>query len=152
VGSEQADGPYQIMKIHPPVLESGKLTEGLLQGENLSAMVGVYAHEGEVVYHAHSGEDAIWLVLGGEATFYREAERVIAVLAPYEAIFVPHDSPYWFETSGSENLVMMRIAARVPGAEERVVRLDGQYADGQTYRDKFPRAPLQVREGAFFGG
>ena len=55
-------------------------------------------------------------MLSGEATFYTEGDRIVARLGQHDGLLIPHNVPYWFESSSDENLVIMRFGASVPEA------------------------------------
>src|SRR5262249_952758 len=86
--------------------------------------VKVYAEGGENGLHAHDHEEHAFFVLAGRATFTAEDGSETELL-PFEGMVVPKHAYYCFTSSGDENLVMLRVAARdvVPegstGAEAR---------------------------------
>ena len=107
---------FQTFVVAPQLLKQGKTSTRLARTEHINAGVQVVADGGETNLHAHPTQDEIWLVLGGEAKFYTTDDQLVATLGKYEGILVPHDAPYWFESSSEENLVVMRVGAAVPGA------------------------------------
>src|SRR5581483_6406587 len=122
--------------------------------------VQVVASGGETNLHAHGNQDAIWLVLQGKAVFYGEGDKVLANLKKNEAFFIEHGAPYWFESGDdSENLVILRMSAKVEGATEgRVDYGERQFviAHGAGEAEKQQAAgmverPVKVLEGRFFG-
>ena len=143
--------PYKTFQIRPQLLESGKTVQFMKLGEALTCSVQVVASGGETNLHAHTGSEAIWLVLNGRATFYGEADRVIATLGRNDALYIPAGAPYWFESSSPDNLVILRFGAMLANVEnkridysERKFALRGEAG----YGDR----PTKVMEGAFFGG
>ena len=73
----------------------------------LKADVQVLGDNGANNLHSHTGSDGFWYVLKGRAKFYNEHDEVVGDLGPTEGILTPHDTPYWFESTG-------RRAARGP--------------------------------------
>jgi len=108
--------PFKTFVVAPQLLKQGKTSTRLVSSEYLGAGVQVVADGGETNLHAHPTQDEIWLVLGGEAKFYTTDDELVATLGKYHGILVPHDAPYWFESSSAENLVIMRFGAHFPGA------------------------------------
>ena len=61
----------KTFQICPPLLEQGKMTTTLALTDLITAQVAVSKPGGETVFHYHTGEDQIFLVLAGQARFYR---------------------------------------------------------------------------------
>lgn len=150
--SIETKAPFRIFEVKPQLLESGKTSRNLARGEVLSLTVQVVADGGETNLHAHAGNEAIWLVLNGRATFYTTGNEVVGTIGRYQAMFIPHGTPYWFESSSPENLVILRIGARVPGVQDQ--RID--YSERRWATSSDPSEGLEKRvpvykEGVFFG-
>lgn len=62
-------------------------------------------------------DDAIWVVLAGEATFWTEGGREIGCFAQYRGLLAPKGAPYRYENSGDGLLLMLRGAARAEPME-----------------------------------
>ena len=77
---------------------------------------------GENNLHTHTADDAYWIVVHGEATFYGgDGDEVLATLGPGGTILIPRGVKYWFKKSGSEQAVVMRVWASLPNTKsERV--------------------------------
>jgi mannose-6-phosphate isomerase-like protein (cupin superfamily) len=114
--SDVAPGEFQTFAVKPQLLQHGKTSTRLVRTDHLNSGVQVVANGGETNLHAHSSQDEIWFVLSGEATFYTEGDRIVARLGQHEGLLIPHNVPYWFESSSDENLVIMRFGASVPEA------------------------------------
>ena len=143
---------FKPFKIRPQLLDLGKTSNSLIRGEVISCGVQVIAHGGETNLHAHRGNEAIWIVLGGRAKFYTTDDQVVAELGQYEALYIPESTPYWFESASEENLVILRLGANVPGKERgRIDYGERQYATRGS-EEGYVKRPVEVREGAFFGG
>jgi mannose-6-phosphate isomerase-like protein (cupin superfamily) len=121
-GPPDGVSPFQAFEVRPELLAAGKKTTPLAASEILSGFVQVAQHGGENFLHHHAGEDQIFFVLQGEATFYTEGNRVAAVLRRNEGMLVPRRTPYWYECTSAENLVIMRFIARAENDEQGIIR------------------------------
>jgi mannose-6-phosphate isomerase-like protein (cupin superfamily) len=104
-----------------PVLSEGRLDLEVCGNDGFTARIKVYKEGGENATHTHLTEDHLFLVLGGEATFHigRSGDEV-AVVQPYQGVFVPKGAFYRFASSGTENLVMLRVGHQVGAGDGRV--------------------------------
>jgi mannose-6-phosphate isomerase-like protein (cupin superfamily) len=102
-----------------PLLEQGTSYDSLATAENLWAAIKVYASGGENALHAHGGEDHIFVVLQGKATFTFEDGRT-SVVRQHEGVMIPKNVQYKFEADEAENLVLLRVG----GGERSVKGLD----------------------------
>ena len=111
--------PFQVAKVHPPLVKQGKISESLVRAGNLGIGVQVAANDGgETNLHSHPNSDSAWMVLGGRAIFYTVDDKVIAELGKYEMVSIPAGTPYWFDVAdkdSDENLVILHITSKVPG-------------------------------------
>jgi mannose-6-phosphate isomerase-like protein (cupin superfamily) len=139
VEQEQTKG-FEVFEINPQMVAKGKKTTELVRTDLIRANVQVVTDGGETNLHAHTGMDAIWVVLQGEATFYGQGDEVVGKLKKHQAILIPRPKPYWFESSSAEPLVILHVMAYQPGAVAK--RID------YTQRKELPR---EMAEGKFFG-
>ena len=102
-----------------PLLEQGTTYDPLATAENLWASVKVYASGGENALHAHGGEDHIFTVLQGKATFTFGDGRQ-QTLGVHEGVMIPKNVSYKFEADDAENLVLLRVG----GGERTAKGLD----------------------------
>ena len=149
---DSVPAPFQTFHVHPQLLESGKTSTRLLRSEVLSAGVQVVAQGGETNLHKHPADEEVWYILAGKPRFYTVGDEVVATLGAHEALYVPRDTPYWFESvsDAGENLVILRIGATLPDLpRQRIDMGDRIYAvrgePGGIDRE------VTVRPGAFFG-
>lgn len=117
--SGPALAPFSVAGVQ--LLEEGNTHELLARAPGLWAHVKVYATGGENGVHAHPDEDHLFLVLAGEATFLDAAGQEL-VVGPYEGMLVPAGAAYSFRSSGSHNLVLVRVGA---AARDGLVTPDG---------------------------
>ncbi|HEY1294820.1 MAG TPA: cupin domain-containing protein [Chloroflexota bacterium] len=121
---------FQTFTVSPPLLKQGKTSTRLVRTDHLNSGVQVVAQGGETNLHAHTSQDEIWFVLSGEATFYTEGDQVVARLGKHDGLLIPHNAPYWFESSSEENLVILRFGAAVPeaGPDRRIDMQERKWA------------------------
>ena len=94
----------------------------LARTETMVAMVQVWKPgAGESELHSHSAMDGLWLVLSGKARFYGEGSEYIEI-GPHQAVFVPHDAPYWFENAGEEDLEILQVESIDPRIPNKYTR------------------------------
>jgi mannose-6-phosphate isomerase-like protein (cupin superfamily) len=117
-----------------PVLSQGRYDTVLARCDGFGARVKVYFEGGENATHTHMKEDHLFFVLAGQATFHlnRNADEVV-VANEYEGVFLPRGAYYRFQSSGEENLVMLRVGAW--SAEDR----ERTGADGLPLLGRDPR-------------
>lgn len=135
--------PFIVTKIEPPIVSKGKTSQHLGRAGKLDLGVQVVApDQGETNLHSHPGLDTAWVVLDGEAIFYRERDEVIATLGRHESIMIPAGSAYWFKAGSEKPLVILHVVCIGEGFE-RSSRIDHQ-----------PRArqPHDALTGTFFHG
>jgi mannose-6-phosphate isomerase-like protein (cupin superfamily) len=132
----------RIFEVRPQLLEQGKQTTTLATTDLITAQVAVGKPGGETVFHYHTGEDQIFLVLAGEARFYTDEDRVVATIGRYQGILVPRLGRYWFESASDEPLVYVRVGAKAQNEPLNLERLGPPL-----------KAPVEVKvlEGQFFG-
>ncbi len=133
--------PFKVAKIQPQMVSRGKKGASLFRTDILGATVQVVTEGGETNLHAHAGSDATWLIISGAATFYGEGDKVVARLEKNEMLLIPRGTPYWFESSSKEPLVIMRFSARAQNTPDKRINY--------TERKEKPR---EVIPGAFFEG
>lgn len=137
-------------KLEAELLDQGRTMDLLAKSSMLAAHIKVYAEGGENAMHAHTQEDHLFVILGGEATFHLGADERIKVLRKHEGVIIPAGSFYWFISTGSENLILLRVGAKAQGwsdFDDRV-NVEGEPFAGDSIENK--EVPVIKREGAFF--
>ncbi len=99
-----------------PLLAEGSSMRLLAQTSELWAHLKIYSTGGENGLHAHVDEDHVFIVLQGQATYVDGAGRERVVKA-YEGVLVPKGALYCFQSSGEENLVLLRVGTSQKGIE-----------------------------------
>ncbi|HVB06469.1 MAG TPA: cupin domain-containing protein [Acidimicrobiales bacterium] len=90
-----------------------KTAVDVMRTELLSVGIQIVNGGGETNLHAHNGEDAVWLVLGGQAAFYNaDGDRLL--IGRHEMVVLPSGTKYWFESASDEPLEIVRIGAKDP--------------------------------------
>jgi mannose-6-phosphate isomerase-like protein (cupin superfamily) len=137
--------PFHTFDAHLPLLEHGKVTTTLAATDILSCTAQVAQDGGENVLHYHRGEDQVFFVLGGEATFYTDADatQVACVLGPLQGVLIPRGTTYWYQSTSTENLVLIRMGAKAKGEDQELERLSGRLGEV---------VETVVAEGRRFGG
>jgi mannose-6-phosphate isomerase-like protein (cupin superfamily) len=112
IPQEPAARPAQVFKYKRPELKGRSKSFQILGKTDISvAIVQRITSGGENNLHSHVYQDGYWFVLGGRARFYTTGDEVIADLGVHEGILVPRGFPYWFESSGDEDLEMLQFEA-----------------------------------------
>ena len=102
-----------VFNLTAPVLAQGRYDSVMNKTEHLNLRIKVYAEGGENAMHFHNNEDHAFVVLQGQATFHTETDDNISVVNQWEGIMIPKGAPYYFQSSGDVNLVLLR--AGTPG-------------------------------------
>jgi mannose-6-phosphate isomerase-like protein (cupin superfamily) len=100
----------QVFSLKTPLLSSGRTNLPVAATDLLQLRVKVYAEGGENGLHTHQDEDHAFVVLQGQATF-RDEEENVTVVNRYEGIMLPRGAFYYFQSTGDENLVLLRVGA-----------------------------------------
>ena len=113
VDRRQQKGHFQQFRVEPELPEGrNRAVERLASNDHMSAIVHIIKQGGENDLHAHRAQDAVWLVLEGQITFYDETHQPVAVLNPRDGLFVPRGAPYYFSSTGTDTAVIMRVSAK----------------------------------------
>lgn len=111
----------QVFKYQQPEFEGVKKSIQLCKSDILRGLVQVVKKGGENNLHAHTGDDAFWLVLSGMVKFYGEGDKLLAELKKHEGIMIPRGYMYWFESASEEPLEILRVSARDQNTENKRV-------------------------------
>jgi mannose-6-phosphate isomerase-like protein (cupin superfamily) len=130
------------------LLDQGRSMDLLAKSDLMAAHIKVYAEGGENGLHTHDHEDHIFVVLAGEATFRTGVEEQERVVSKYQGIMLPKGAYYRFESSGEENLVLLRVGAQVPGTPHYRTKPDGTPIPGDSPDNK--QVPVIPRAGKYF--
>lgn len=133
----------QVFNTRFPLLSGGRDNTRVARTGQMIVTGKVYAEGGENALHTHTREDHMFFILDGQATFHDE-EGAETVLGRHEGVLLPAGAYYWFQSTGSSNLVMLRIGCRAEPPEELVVAagegtrigIDGHALPGSDPRNK----------------
>jgi mannose-6-phosphate isomerase-like protein (cupin superfamily) len=102
--------PFQVFTAGtPPEAEHPQRVRPLARTPDLALYVRAFRDGGgENGLHSHP-DDAIWLVLEGQATFFDKEGRVLGELQPHQGVLVPALASYRFVCRG--DTLMARFAA-----------------------------------------
>src|SRR5215471_11751375 len=95
-----------------PDFEGVKKTWQVCNSDLMKVQVQVVKNGGENNLHTHTGEDAFWYVISGAVKFYGEGDKLIGEYKKGEGILVTRGFQYWFESSSSEPLEILRVTAK----------------------------------------
>ncbi|HWP29158.1 MAG TPA: cupin domain-containing protein [Chloroflexota bacterium] len=113
VDRREQRGPFQFFRVAPELPEGRNRAVERLAGSDIeSAIVHIIRQGGENDLHAHRAQDAVWLVLEGQITFYDQDHQAVAVLNPREGLFVPRGTPYYFSSTGDQTAILLRVSAK----------------------------------------
>ena len=95
----------------PAELKTNRGIAPLVRSDILFSAVQVIREGGENSLHSHAAMDGFWFVLRGRARFYGAGDKLIAEIGQHEGVFVPRNTPYWFESTGDELLELLQVEA-----------------------------------------
>ena len=130
------------------LLDQGRSMDLLAKTDLMAAHIKVYAEGGENGLHTHDHEDHIFVVLAGQATFHTTTAEDARVVDKYQGILLPKGAYYRFESTGSENLVLLRVGAQLPGTSHDRTKPDGSPIPGDSPDNK--QVPVIPRAGKYF--
>jgi mannose-6-phosphate isomerase-like protein (cupin superfamily) len=149
VTDTKAKADAHFFSLRTPLLADGRSDTTLAQTDLLRLRLKVYASGGENVMHFHPHEDHSFVVLAGEATFHIGTDDAVTVLTTYNGVMIPRGVSYWFQSSATENLVMLRAGAAEKWPDDGRLGPDGKPLPGYSAANKHVEGvPLP---GQFFG-
>jgi mannose-6-phosphate isomerase-like protein (cupin superfamily) len=113
----------KIFKYQTPEFEGVKKSMIVCNSDLMKVMVQVVKDGGENNLHTHTGDDAFWYVIGGAVKFYGEGDKLIGEFKKGEGILIPRGFQYWFESSSSDALEILRVTAKDQTVENQRVNL-----------------------------
>ncbi len=125
-----------FFNLDSPLLAQGRFDNKVASTDLLKLIVKVYASGGENALHMHPYEDHSFIVLQGEATFHIGEQDDVRVLTKYEGVMLPRGTAYWFVSSASENLVMLRAGAAEKWPADGRAFPDGRPFSGKSAENK----------------
>jgi mannose-6-phosphate isomerase-like protein (cupin superfamily) len=102
----------KVFKYQTPQFDGVKKTLQVCNSDLMKVQVQVVKDGGENNLHSHTGDDAFWYVISGAVKFYGEGNEVIGEFNKGEGILIPRGFKYWFESSSSEPLEILRVTAK----------------------------------------
>ena len=138
-----------VFDLRTPYLEQGRTTDVRARTDLMTVTMKVYAEGGENAMHNHPHEDHSFIVLEGEATFHIETDENTKVVTRYEGVMLPKNVNYWFQSTGRQNLVMIRVGASYPGEKRGRLTPEGHDIPGDSIENK--TVERIERQGKRFG-
>jgi mannose-6-phosphate isomerase-like protein (cupin superfamily) len=126
----------KVFKYQTPEFDGVKKSMVVCSSDLMKVMVQVVKDGGENNLHSHTGDDAFWYVMSGAVKFYGEGDEVIGEFNKGEGILIPRGFKYWFESSSSEPLEILRVTAKDQKVENQRVDHSAQkqwMADQNTF-------------------
>jgi mannose-6-phosphate isomerase-like protein (cupin superfamily) len=111
----------KVFKYQTPQFDGVKKTLQVCNSDLMKVQVQVVKDGGENNLHSHTGDDAFWYVMSGAVKFYGEGDKVIGEFNKGEGILIPRGFKYWFESSSSEPLEILRVTAKDQKVENQRV-------------------------------
>jgi mannose-6-phosphate isomerase-like protein (cupin superfamily) len=144
-----ADGT-QFFRVRAQMLAQGRTDTILTETDNMQIRIKVYASGGENTLHAHTSEDHSFVVLQGRARFW-DKDGNTTDIGQHQGITLPAGAMYKFEATSKEELVLLRMRAKVPGAAGAAPRVgaSGKPMHGDSKENK---GDIEViyKDGKFF--
>ena len=122
MAATEARPKAEVFKLEAPLLSLGRDNHPLIRSEGMSLTLKVYAEGGENAMHYHLNEEHSFIVLQGEATFHLDTDENTRVVGQWEGVYLPKGAQYYFQSTGDENLVLLRVGA--PGIRGEEGRRD----------------------------
>jgi mannose-6-phosphate isomerase-like protein (cupin superfamily) len=139
----------QFFSLKTPLLAEGRSDTLVASTDLLRIRLKVYASGGENVLHHHTNEDHSFVVLQGQATFHIGEDDKVRVVGAYEGVMIPRNVAYWFQSTGADNLVMLRSGAAEEWHDKARLGGDGKLLPGHSKENKHAEGvPIP---GKFFG-
>jgi mannose-6-phosphate isomerase-like protein (cupin superfamily) len=110
-------------KLKTPLITGGRSHTPLAKTGHMTIGLNYYAPGRKNKLHTHPGEDHVFLVVDGQATFYNK-EHEPTVLNKGEGILLPENHYYYFASTGDRPLALFRVSAKK--SSPRVVRVDAE--------------------------
>jgi mannose-6-phosphate isomerase-like protein (cupin superfamily) len=109
----------KIFKYQTPEFDGVKKSMIVCNSDLMKVMVQVVKNGGENNLHSHTGDDAFWYVMNGTVKFYGEGDKLVGEFKKGEGILIPRGFQYWFESSASEPLEILRVTAKDQSVENK---------------------------------
>lgn len=103
----------QVFSLKTPYMKQGRITQTVAKTENMWIATKINAEGGENEIHTHLNQDHAFIVLEGEMSVFDEKGEEIR-LKPYQGVMLPKGAYYRYLNTGTENLVVLRLAAYTP--------------------------------------
>jgi mannose-6-phosphate isomerase-like protein (cupin superfamily) len=135
-------------KLKTPEITGGRSHIPLAKTEHMTVGLNYYTPGRKNKLHTHPGEDHIFLVMDGQATFYNKDHHA-TILNRGEGIMLPEKHYYYFQSTGDRPLALFRVSAK-KGNKPAVLRVDSEgnkrtdeevdfvVVDGQVVGGRFP--------------
>jgi len=134
----------RTFEIATPMLTGGRSQMPLARTDLVSVTLNYYTPGRKNKLHSHPGEDHVFVVLDGEATFYDKDDRS-TVIKKGEGIIIPGDWYYGFQNTGGKDLAMLRFGARKEKAPVARIESTGRTSEDVTEYIHVDGTPIEGR-------
>ncbi|TMB74037.1 MAG: cupin domain-containing protein [Deltaproteobacteria bacterium] len=135
-------------KLKTPQITGGRSHIPLASTEHMSVGLNYYIPGRKNKLHTHPGEDHIFVVMDGRATFYNKEHQPI-VLNKGEGIMLPENHYYYFQSTGDKPLALFRVSAKKDN-KPKVVRVDAEGNKRTEEENEFVVVDGAAIEGKFW--
>ena len=112
-------------KIKTPFITGGRSHMPLARTDVVTVVLNYYAVGRKNTLHTNPGQDHVFVVLDGEATFYDRDDKA-TVLKKGQGIMLPDGWYYWFQNTGEKPLALLRFGARKEKPEVGRIDIKGK--------------------------
>ena len=148
--AKTASPAHEYFALTTPYMKEGRIHSRIAKSDNLEVVVKVIHEGGENALHTHIDEDHMFVVLEGQVSIFDEDGNE-TTLTQYQGVLLRAGAFYRYHTSGTQNAVLLRTAARLPNAPKSgtPVRL---HPDGHeiVHGPENKNVPPVVMPGKFF--
>lgn len=141
----------EFFSMKTPYLSKGRTNTPLTRTDLLRLTVKVYAEGGENTLHAHTKEDHAFVVVEGEATFH-DVEGNKTVVRQHQGVMLPVGTHYYFQSTGSTNLVLLRVSAITGSDDSKDGRVGPDGGSLPAFSDENNHVDGVPIPGKFFAG
>ena len=134
-------------KLKTAQITGGRSHTPLAKTDHMTIGLNYYAPGRKNKLHTHPGEDHMFVVMDGQATFYNK-EHQATVLNKGEGIMLPEHHYYYFQSTGDKPLALFRVSAKK--SKPKVLRVDAEGNQRTEEENEFVVVDGKAIEGRFW--
>jgi mannose-6-phosphate isomerase-like protein (cupin superfamily) len=124
----------QYFKVDPPVLASGKQGTVTVRTDITWVEIQAIAAGSGTNLHAHTGVDGVWYVVSGRGKFYTTGDQLVGEIGSGEGFLIKRNTPYWFECTSGENLVLLHTATKAQTEVNKRINYEDSISNRSDFR------------------